>query len=646
MKARHLSVFDIVLWLFACICGGSSILSGQGSQTIQFPTPPNSGVIGTQVGPISTYVKTVTMSSAANVQRFGLVYSEFRGVISGVGWGGFDGGSTFRACHYDYELPFVLRVPPAWSGGLVIYRGQTASLAEWEAGEATYKSRNWARVNHEAADRYASDVALHPHRRWAYFAANENPVAPGGLHNTLLRTSTGCVAGTPTATGRDITIARDHALLVQHLLKMLTNREVTLTLGVGFSAGGQQYFNLNAGADTFGRAAGSPTLVGDNRRVPYDKSSGRIFDGFLAIDPPIIGNQRIPAASLFSLSAPTIFLSGDSNRIFRFIPAQIAEFAGAGLDAQTWTRFYTVRNLPNVPTDFSLSMIRGNIDWADPAFPGYYQGGGEQLKPLTAALLDALAAWASKGIAPPASIFNGEVKTSPDRIEFYRTSSPVTTLPYADDVTLDSYQSAAPVTPNAVQRTGWIVTRNILGGAVGSIVLSETGCRRGGLNFSEAGVLDTNFRSFDETTFLLRWSSQAAYQSCRVELSDTLAAAGFYDPDVVTIDVDPQHFPNLIDLPPQARVSVAIFSSARFDATEVVPSSVRLASVSMQGIADDPGFVFSNVMDFNGDERLDLIVEFRRDRLQLNTEDIIVDLWGSTRSGGQFTGSDVVKVVR
>jgi hypothetical protein len=618
-------------------------MSGQADHVLAFPVPPNAGAIGTQVGPINTYVSSVTLSPPASIHRLGLVYSEIRGLINGVGWGGSAPG-TPRTCHYSYELPYVLRIPPGWDGGLVIYRGQADSIANWEMFEALFGDRNWGRVNHEAADRYASDVALHPDRRWAFFSVNQTPVAPGGLHNTLLVGEPGCVAGTPTSSELDIPIARNHAVLAQHLLKILRDREPTLTLGVGFAQGAEKNFKLNAGSDNLG-PAGSQLPVGDNHRTPYDVASGRIFDGFLAIDAPFVSN--VPAASLGFLSAPTIFLAGEGDRAFRFIPVQIAQIAGnPNLNVQALTRFYTVRNTPLLNSDFTLSMTRESVDFGDPAFPDFFRGDGEQLRPLTAALLDALAAWVAQGIPPPASVFNGEVKTLPDRIEFYRTSLPATAVPYVDDLTIDTYLQPAPVTPNANQRNGWTTTRNNLGGTIGSIVLPETGCRRGGLNFREVGgVFDTFLKPFDEATFLGRWGSSAAYQSCRVQLIDALAAAGFYDPNIVTIDVDPEHSPNVIDLGSSGRLTVAIFSTARFDATRIVPGSVRLASASKQGVADNPGNIISNIVDVNADGRPDLVVEFRRDKLPLNVKDIIVDVWGSTRGGGAFAGSDVVQIV-
>ena len=151
---------------------------------------------------------------------------------------------------------------------------------------------------------------------------------------------------------------------------------------------------------------------------------------------------------------------------------------------------------------------------------------------------------------------------------------------------------------------------------------------------------------FDEPTFLNRWGSSAAHQTCRVQTVEALSALGLYDETVVTIDVLPQTFPNVVTLGAGGRLDVAILSTAGFDATEIVPGSLRLASASSYGDADHPGNTRARAVDVNGDGRADLLVELAIDRLRLNPGDIIVDLWGMTRRGVAFTGSDLVEVVQ
>jgi hypothetical protein len=261
--ARSAILLPLIVFSLTLITGRA--LSGNEDWTLDFPEPPNPEAIGTQVGSVNTWIRRVTVSPPASVHRAGLSYSEIRGTIEGVGWGG---QPTTLRCHYSYALPFVLRIPPAWSGGLVTFRHGSAPLALWEDLEAAIGSRSIGRIFHETADRMVSDVALHPSRRWAFFAVNYVGVAPGGVHNTLLvGGEPGCTGGAATQGIADVTITRDHALLARHLLKTLRGREPSMVLGTGHSAGVTAHMLINAGVDH--RRAGV-VQVGDNHLTPYD----------------------------------------------------------------------------------------------------------------------------------------------------------------------------------------------------------------------------------------------------------------------------------------------------------------------------------------------------------------------------------------
>ena len=218
MNRARSAVLLTAATVFLAMLTGPAI-SGNGGRTITLPDFPDPDAIGTRVGDISTSVRRVTLSPPANVSRAGLNYSEIRGTIEGVGWGS---QPVTARCHYTYVLSYVLRIPAAWSGGLVTFRHGAAGLALWEQLEAEIGSRSVGRIFHETADRMVSDVALHPNRRWAFFAVNYVGVAPGGAHNTLLLgNEPGCVEGTPTQGIVDVTITRDHTLVARHLLKMV-----------------------------------------------------------------------------------------------------------------------------------------------------------------------------------------------------------------------------------------------------------------------------------------------------------------------------------------------------------------------------------------------------------------------------------------
>ena len=626
-----------------------------GGRVISFPAPPDPEAIGTQFGAIDTHVSQVTLPPPASIHRLGLVYSEIRGTIKGIGWGG--STAALLKCPYEYELPYVLRIPPGWDGGLVIFRHQFERadlVAPWEEA---YGDRNFYRVIHEEADRSISDVALHPNRRWAFFAVNQTGVAPGGAFNTRLLEAPGCTAGTPVTSLRDTSIARDHALLAQRLLKLLRDRDTTLTLGVGFTQGAVVNLGLNAGH----RYPGDSTKAGDNHRTPYDLSSGHIFDGFLWIDgAPATGvNETIAAPSV-----PTIFLLGEATAVNQQAPInQISRLVTSmGLhNVEPFVRVYSVRNLPLIDADMNLSLTREDIDWADATLPSqpsapreYYLGSGERIRPVTGALLDALAEW-TKGVPPVASRFNGDAIQSGStlvRIDFQRTgpTTTVSSFPYGDDQTqgqdtFDGLNATATTGTQATQlRAAWSTARTELAIRAASIVLPETACRRGTFHFTP-GLAGTDFHQYDESSFLTRWPDASAQQLCRTTTVDALVSGGLYDPTFVSVDVDPTRTPNVVDLQSSERLAVAIFSTNGFDATDIVPGSLRLAGASLRGEAPNPGGVDAQTVDLDGDGRLDLLVKFRRDRLYFTALDVVADVWGQTRGGVAFTGSDVIQLV-
>lgn len=123
-------------------------------------------------------------------------------------------------------------------------------------------------------------------------------------------------------------------------------------------------------------------------------------------------------------------------------------------------------------------------------------------------------------------------------------------------------------------------------------------------------------------------------------------AQGLYDPTFAIVDIAPDDVSNVVDLRSPGWLPVAILSTIGFDATEIVPGSLRLAGATLQGDDRNPGNVRTRVTDVDGDGRLDLWVEFRTDRLNFGGLDIVADVWGQTQRGVPFSGSDLVQIVR
>ena len=89
------------------------------------------------------------------------------------------------------------------------------------------------------------------------------------------------------------------------------------------------------------------------------------------------------------------------------------ELIDAGVNAQAWTRIYAVRNMPHIDSDLVIALGRQGLDFAAPAVQGHFTGGGERLKPVSGALLDALKAWIPKEHLhrPPGSTASGWIRT-------------------------------------------------------------------------------------------------------------------------------------------------------------------------------------------------------------------------------------------
>jgi hypothetical protein len=611
--------------------------------------------IGTEVGTIRTSVTSVTVSRPSRLRRLGLNYEERRGEIEGVGWGGTDITGARTNQHYTYRVSYVLRIPSGWDGTLVVFRHGAAPMTFWLDLEQRLGPRNFGRFFHEVADRFVSDVALDPRRRWAFFAVNQTPVDANGQFTTFLNLEEPG-AGTPVQTTADVPIARDTTRVGQQLLKWARGRRPKLTLGVGHSGGAFVNLKLNTGLDPNDPAV----LAGDNHVKPYDPASGKIYDGFMWLS----GNSA-PIDPLRGVSAPTLLLAGEAETpALLNATRHVKELIDAGVDAQAWTRIYAVRNMPHIDSDLVIALSRQGLDFAAPAMQGHFTGGGERLKPVSGALLDALEAWITKGTPPPPSRFNGIRLDSNgdgtvDALTFPQANGQTTSLfAFVDDSAQDVLsgpRSSITAAQNPLLLTRWLGAQDALLTRPDSLVLAETACRRGRFSMVTPGPTGTWFAPYGEQEFFERWGSSAAHQSCRVLLADALIEQRFYDPSVVIIDIAPERFPNVINPSADDVVTVSIFSTSGFDATTIKPATLRLGGASLPGHdttrhGDDDHarhhVTKTRIEDVNGDGRLDMVAEFTVAGLKFNDHDIVAELWGQTRQGIPFSGTDLVQLVR
>ena len=117
----------------------------------------------------------------------------------------------------------------------------------------------------------------------------------------------------------------------------------------------------------------------------------------------------------------------------------------------------------------------------------------------------------------------------------------------------------------------------------------------------------------------------------------------------VSIDIKPGQAANTINLNSRATILVAILSSAEFDALTVDPASLTLAPAGGQAgarvVTTGRGTPLTVLRDVDRDGRLDLVVHFRIEELQLTPSDTEAVLRGATFSGQRIRGVDSIRVV-
>ena len=111
----------------------------------------------------------------------------------------------------------------------------------------------------------------------------------------------------------------------------------------------------------------------------------------------------------------------------------------------------------------------------------------------------------------------------------------------------------------------------------------------------------------------------------------------------IPIDIKPGDANNTVNLRSNGTILVAILSSASFGATTVDPATVKFAgaAVATQG----RGTPMTSVADLNRDGRVDLLLHFRTQDLQLTPASTEAVLKGKTFSGQLIRGTDSIRLV-
>jgi hypothetical protein len=116
-------------------------------------------------------------------------------------------------------------------------------------------------------------------------------------------------------------------------------------------------------------------------------------------------------------------------------------------------------------------------------------------------------------------------------------------------------------------------------------------------------------------------------------------------PEALTVGVDikPGDSPNTINLKSKGVLPVAILSTDTFDATTVRPETVLLAGASVR--LKGNGQPVLSFEDVNGDGRLDIVLQFETQSLEITSTDTQANLTGRTKDGLRIVGHDDIRIV-
>jgi hypothetical protein len=413
---------------------------------------------------IATHVDQVVYSPPAvvDVPGYGAAY-EIRGMVSGVGWGGT--GAVARAAnrHYSYDIPFVARWPlhGAHRTELVFHHGGGPTVVAMLQADKLSGAANMNRATEDAGGYLVDVPALFDH--CAYVSFNRRSMHRDGTFsakylpsevppltqaevdgiNAVLTASPGTAGYTnpdiaaglpvPAAISTDTATARDVNRALARVVADAAGTHFDLRLSIGTSAGSVVTSGLVFGASAIGTLT---VRTGGNYVVPYQPSSGKIFDGFI-MNGFVYNSATQRADADFPLSAPVFFLQGRADERYEQPMAMLAELGqkGVTLDGSTWV--YEIENLPHVPADnlAALPPDRHN---------------GDRMGAFYGAAIANLRALLQDGVAPPTSRIAGRIDASGALVIDVAGGAVETVAPIREDPTLDTSPPDPQVTPRTI----------------------------------------------------------------------------------------------------------------------------------------------------------------------------------------------------
>lgn len=184
----------------------------------------------------------------------------------------------------------------------------------------------------------------------------------------------------------------------------------------------------------------------------------------------------------------------------------------------------------------------------------------------------------------------------------------------------------------------------------GTLFHTFTGIQ-GGIQTLSVDVTSLLQAAVDAGNPFLSFSLRAGIGTDRYNMGVIVGVDGLRDPalflDVprtVEIDIKPGEGPNTVNLGSSGTFPVAILSSDTFDATQIVPATLFLASAGVK-LAASTGNFFCHEEDVNDDFLLDLVCKFEAAGFLLEEGEDTAELTGSTYRGDTIVGSDSIRIV-
>jgi hypothetical protein len=309
------------------------------------------------------------------MKRNGIKWDEYNMLVSGRGFnqgGRFPTGSTYpigRQEGMGRDMNVRVMIPrDGWNGRLVFWHHGSADtslltfvpLLETEL----LLSRGWAvaaaHFNGAAPPQQNPHATDDSYWKWVdeMYLADEANYWSYDAHPDWWSNVGGVAIG-------DGATLRNLAGLVKNLIRHERGQAPSRSYWVGWSAGGPAGTAVNTGRDPAGN------YTGGNFNVPYDKTTGKVFDAFVALEP--VFSRTAPVDRQFPITAPHVFLDGDVTLLSLSAPNAInfarkvklaldgaAADSSLAKDINAWTRLYMQKY--------------GNHDWMGRFFETVYSG--------------------------------------------------------------------------------------------------------------------------------------------------------------------------------------------------------------------------------------------------------------------------------